>query len=292
MFKIVKVSSECLVCLRHLIESTAKAACASAVLRERAVKEAWNVVQQMKTNALSPAYLANRFHPIIKEICRNPDPFVQQKRQEMVIASELTQHHRPFQNASFRDLLVFAARGNVIDFFRPVEELEQWFLQPVHFDIDHIGLLERSLQRKKQAVLWLADNAGEIFFDLPFLENLSQKGHQIYYAVKAAGVQNDLTLEDLQNWPMGNLPMEVVDTGVATVGLELDHISDRFRCLYNSVDLIIGKGMGHFETLAHQDDPRLFLLFMAKCVPVARTLGVSLNHFVAYFVSGGNSAGK
>jgi uncharacterized protein with ATP-grasp and redox domains len=42
----------------------------------------------------------------------------------------------------------------------------------------------------------------------------------------------------------------------------------------------VAKGMGHFETLGHLPDPRLFFLLQAKCLPVAQALGVSRGSFI------------
>ena len=44
--------------------------------------------------------------------------------------------------------------------------------------------------------------------------------------------------------------------------------------------LIVAKGMGHFETMSHLADPRVWFLLQAKCCPVAQALGVDLNAFV------------
>ena len=50
--------------------------------------------------------------------------------------------------------------------------------------------------------------------------------------------------------------------------------SPEFRQRFADADLILAKGMGHFETLAHLDDPRIFFLLQAKCRPIAAALGV------------------
>lgn len=283
--KTIRISSECKQCLRRLIENTVAAASPSPELRQKAVEQAWNLVERMQDDITSPAHLANCFHPVIKSVCQNPDPFADQKQMEMRAASNLAESYRPSEEASFREWLMFAAMGNVIDFFRPAHELEQWMEQPVHFGLDRIDSLERKLETGRKTILWLADNAGEVFFDLPFLKKLTQEGHEVFYAVKGGPIQNDLTSKDLLGWSLDTSFLQLVDTGAATVGLEMDRVSESFRELYHAVDLIIAKGMGHFETLAGVKDPRLFFLLMAKCHPVARALGVPLNHFVAFFVN-------
>ena len=71
-----------------------------------------------------------------------------------------------------------------------------------------------------------------------------------------------------------------MDTGARTVGLELHQASPDFQELYAAARLIVAKGMGHFETMSHQSDPRVWFLLQAKCAPVAQALGVDVNAFV------------
>jgi len=70
-----------------------------------------------------------------------------------------------------------------------------------------------------------------------------------------------------------------VDIGARTVGLHLHEVSPDFRELYETARLILAKGMGHFETMSHLADPRVWFLLQAKCAPVAQALGVDLNAF-------------
>ena len=77
------------------------------------------------------------------------------------------------------------------------------------------------------------------------------------------------------------VPAQVVSTGAEMVGLMLSYASEEFKKLYFSADVVVAKGMGHFETLGNEPGREIFLLLCAKCVPVARALGVSLNAYVA-----------
>ena len=129
-------------------------------------------------------------------------------------------------------------------------------------------------------LLYLADNAGEQFFDRPLVSGLRRRGWRVVYAVKGGAIQNDLTLADLTASGLRNVLEPVVDTGACTVGLELDGISPAFGELYATADIILAKGMGHFETMSHLGDPRVWFLLQAKCAPVAQALGVEVNAFV------------
>ena len=70
-------------------------------------------------------------------------------------------------------------------------------------------------------ILYLADNAGEQFFDRPLVASLRRRGWRVLYAVKAGPIQNDLTLADLEASGLRAALEPVVDTGARTVGLEL-----------------------------------------------------------------------
>ena len=121
------------------------------------------------------------------------------------------------------------------------------------------------------------------------LKRLSVIGHRVTYAVKEAPIQNDLCWNDVKELDIDWNSITVISTGAATVGLELERTSGYFQSLYKGADLIIGKGMGHFETLWTSKDPRIFLIFQAKCMPVAETIGVPINSGVACFVGTGGT---
>ena len=285
------VAPECVDCLRRLIRKTVEAASDSPELRARAARKALETMERLRDRAPSPAYVANRFHPVIQEVCGNRDPFAASKVREMETARRLAVRYAPGPGFSLREGLLFSALGNALDFFRPAEEMEPWLENPPPLELDRTGLLEERLAGGKRRVVWLADNAGEVFFDRPAVEELARRGHRVAYAVKGGAVQNDLTLEDFERRGPKGFCCQVASTGAATVGLELDRASPAFRKLFRGADWIVAKGMGHFETLWWQRDPRVFLLLMAKCGPVARALGVAANGLAAGFASGGSVAG-
>ena len=55
-----------------------------------------------------------------------------------------------------------------------------------------------------QEILWLADNDGEVIFDLAFVQDLVGCGHRITIVGKAEDASNDVTLADLHE--MVNYP--------------------------------------------------------------------------------------
>jgi len=98
--------------------------------------------------------------------------------------------------------------------------------------------------------------------------------------VKGGPIQNDLTKKDLEASGLLAAMEPVVDTGARTVGFVAAEASASFLRLYQQADLILAKGMGHFETMSHLHDARIFFLLQAKCRPVAQSLGVRVGSYV------------
>lgn len=268
--------SECLPCLKRLVELTVSLATPEPELRRRAQTAAWAMVEAEAGPGAIPAVIANRFHRLIRELTGNPDPFLPRKQAETALLARLARQVVPEPPpAELGALLTLAALGNALDFFRPEAEVCREILQPPAFARWDLGPFVAALDGKPGLLLYLADNAGEQYFDLPLVQALRARGWEVIYVVKGGPVQNDLTREDLAASGLAAALAPMTDTGAQTVGLVLEECSPEFRELYARARLILAKGMGHFETMGHLDDPRLFFLLQAKCVPVAGALGVA-----------------
>jgi len=276
----MSIRQECHACLLQLIEQTVALATADPDLQAAARSRAQAILAAEFTPQAIPARIANRFHPVIKDVTGNPDPFRARKQRETALARRLAAQLLPQQPREPNTLLALAATGNALDFFRPEADISRDMVSPAVFTAADLDPWWRRLQARPGVLLYLADNAGEQFFDLPLVLYLRDLGWQVYYVVKGGPIQNDLTREDLTASGVAPALAPVVDTGAATVGLELELASPEFQCLFQQADLILAKGMGHYETLAHLPDPRLFFLLQAKCPPVAASLQVPRRSFV------------
>ncbi len=278
------ISDTCRKCLERLIDLTVRNATQDSILQTKARKKALEILEELKDQPnINPAHIANRFHPVIKTICKCEDPFEKIKRKEIEIARKISEtHHPPHDN--LYNLIVYSLKGNCIDFFRQPEELEKQLSGSLLISINEINLLLERISDVPKFIIFLPDNAGEVFFDLPLLKTLAKMGHKVVYAVKEAPMQNDLSWKDIKELDIDWGGITVISTGAATVGLEIERTSGYFQSLYKRADIIIGKGMGHFETMWPLGDSRIFLLFQAKCLPVATSIGVQLNSGIACFI--------
>lgn len=272
----MRMGKDCPDCLRWLAKLTVDSASQDPELKEEMMRRAEEIISSYPPSSV-PSDVSNEFLRMIYEVSGNPDPFKERKTEEMKRAKEIAAKFG--EPDDLRKLVELAAIGNSLDFFLPVSSLESAITEKPEFALDGRGELEKRLERANK-VLYIADNAGEVFFDLPFLKFLSKRV-DVYYAVKEKPIQNDLSMADLEGI---EVPAEVVPAP-PTVGVYLSLAKDSFRQVFNSADIIISKGMGNYETLSELDlGGRCFYILRAKCRPVAESLGVEKGSYVAAFV--------
>jgi uncharacterized protein with ATP-grasp and redox domains len=276
----MSIQPECRPCLERLIDLTVDLATTDPALQAEARLQARAILEKEFSPQAVSACIANKFHQSIKAVTGNPDPFLPRKRMETEMARNIAAKIIPGWGSTPDACLALAAAGNALDFFRPADEIARDMFSQVQFSGSQLGLWHQKVVEQPGILLYLADNAGEQFFDLPLVQSLREAGWQVLYAIKGGPIQNDLSRRDLADSGLQPALEPVIDTGALTVGLELAQTSLEFQDLFTKADLILAKGMGHFETLSHLPDPRLFFLLQAKCPPVAANLGVAVGSFV------------
>lgn len=276
----MKATKECYTCLQRLIYQAAQLATGDEQLQAKAVREALRILEQGFSCDQVSIVIATELHRAIREITGNDDPYREMKEREIAVAQELCDGISAENFGDFRDCLKLAAKANAIDFFRPLDTMKKDMKKPLCFAIDHSEQFEAKLKVANK-VLYLADNAGEALLDLPLI-TLMGKSVQVTYVVKASPVQNDITLEELRRAGIEGQFSRVITTGTATPGIVFSQASHEFKQEFQSADLIFAKGMGYWESLSELPARgRVFYCLMAKCQPVADSLRVPLNSYVA-----------
>ena len=278
--KPMRIDMECRNCLTRLADLTAALATKDPGLQTKAYNAALAIIAAEYSPEAIPALIANRFHLAIQEITGNPDPFLRRKEAETAFLHRHFRAIAPNFPETLESRLKLAVLGNAVDFFRSEKEVAGEFSQRFTFAISHLAAFRDLLGAGPGLLLYLADNAGEQHFDAPLVQFLRGLGWQVFYVVKGGPIQNDLTRADLEASGLHYLLEPVLETGVRSVGLVLAEASAAFQEAFHRARLIVAKGMGHFETLGHLGDPRLFFLLQAKCRPVAQALGVRQGKFV------------
>lgn len=233
----------------------------------------------------SPPELGRQIHKLVRKLTGNPDPYLNQKQENIRHALELYPGLRE-RIANEEQPAVAALRlaiaGNVIDLganhewesSRLAEELNADLHAPIDGDID--AFLE--VFRQAGDILYLGDNSGELVFDRLFLEQFP--GKRVWFAVRGEAVINDATRAEAELAGISSIA-NVIDNGSDAPGTLLPLCSDQFRRHFREADLVVSKGQGNYEGLSDCDREVYFLL-KAKCNVVSRRLACKKGSLVLH----------
>ena len=282
----MKVEHECASCILSRAAAEAKEATPNTALRFRAMCELLRMLAKEFRPTSVPADLGTERDRLLRRITGSADPYKRSKRISNEKALKLLPYARKLveegytQQDRFKRAALVAIVGNLIEFDIPghkasFSSLKKSFREAAKdLAVDDIGQIF-DLAKKARTILYLADNAGEIVFDTLLVEELKETGASVVVVVKGGPVINDATLEDAEASGMSTVASKVITTGTDAVGFAAKEVSKEFLDAYNSVDLIIAKGMGYAETLTeHKMHKPHALLFRSKCNPVANYFGV------------------
>lgn len=231
-----------------------------------------------------PPVTAQMIHRRLRDILPGGDPYREAKDRQNELAARLMPAIRR-RISECSDPLTMAMRyaitGNIIDlgaknnlgFGDVYAELQSAPLQPIFGDPEAFN----EAVEKAENILYLADNAGEIFFDRLLIERLGKA--KITLAVRGKPVINDATLPDALAAGLDELA-EVIDNGSDAPGTILADCSEEFRGYFDRADMIIAKGQGNYESLVGVNRP-IFFLFRTKCSVISRHSGYPIGTYVA-----------
>jgi uncharacterized protein with ATP-grasp and redox domains len=286
---------QCADCLMSLTKDVVTlAASENPGLFEKAEHITRNILADAGNNELSSPQIANRILREIKHITGIADPYENFKAREMAQARKIFSHIEDHVAGNLRSRATLAALGNSLDFFyNPAEalaDIPDLFQNGISFYFDHIDPLRVYLSTRPKIVVYLTDNAGEIYFDIPLYDYLKRHCERIYLVVKGGPSFNDLTRAELQSQKLVGRFDIVADTGTDGAGIDWDNVSGDFLDLLASADLIISKGMANFETLypRHISAPSFYLL-KVKCEPIQNYIQAPANSFLAIWKEGNSS---
>jgi len=193
--------------------------------------------------------------------------------------------------ASSEDKLLTATKiavaGNVIDLAAEVEfDLEEELAKVFHTEFTHNNFeeLEKELT-KVQTVLVIGDNVGEHIFDYLFIQTLQELYPNVMYSYMVRGnpIINDVTMLEAKEAGFDKL-CNLVDSGVNTPGFAYNRANEESQKLFDSVDLVISKGMGNYECLSPSHRNNIVFLLKVKCGVVANALHKNIGDIICKLV--------
>ena len=278
----MKSTPECMACLFDQAIRTAQLITPETKIHEKIIRTLAARVAGMSLED-NPAVLSQHVYDVAAEVSGVIDPYKQLKKETNQKAMELLprleelvfQSDDPLKNA-----VHLAVAGNVIDFGINADmdvEKDVLAIAEQSFAIDHLEEFRKQLSPGVK-LLYLGDNSGEIVFDRVLLEELLELEADVVFAVKSGPIINDVTMEDAEFTGITGIT-RVIETGSNDIGVNWEKSSEEFKKIFLEADIILGKGHGNFETLSGSPY-NVFSLLKAKCVCVARELGVPLGSIV------------
>ncbi|MFW9905647.1 MAG: DUF89 domain-containing protein [Candidatus Thorarchaeota archaeon] len=292
------MKSECLYCLFFRAKKQVERLTTDEDLRYNALAGVIQIMAEHVTpNApkkihhpllLCPSYIGTKRDRFLQNILQVEDIYEQEKIRLKALTRQLWSMIQRKTNLDdlekkLKIALAIATTANIIEYDLLSQENE-FYLEDleniindaeIQWDPLSIKLLPCLISEilKAKSILYLTDNVGEVIFDAQVINILLQLDKEITVAGKSKPILNDATIKDLQDlWVELSTARSpnIVSIGTNSVGLLLDEISNEFWEIIGKSDLIIAKGMGHFETLPEYDwNQPVWCLFRVKCKPVS-----------------------
>jgi len=225
----------------------------------------------------TPPFIGRDIHRIVRLLSGNSDPYLDIKKDSNTLAFKLMPSLQELIKGSadpFETAVRLAIAGNIIDCGQGdhlsekkiQKTVSQCLDQPVSKDA--INELKEEI-KKASNILYLGDNAGEVFFDRLLIEELN--GYPITFVVRGAPTINDALKDDARIAGIDKL-VAVIDNGSDVPGTILEECSEEFKRVFRDADLVIAKGQGNYETLS-DEKKKIFFLLKVKCSLIAQDIG-------------------
>ncbi len=274
----MKAKLECIPCIFNQAFRAGSAATKNKSLIRKILNKAGEEVKNLDLN-LTPPEAALPIYRLVAEVTGNENPYKDVKIEHIKRALEIFPLMKERVNSvddKLKEAVKIAIVGNAIDLGSTLEniDIKKEFenVENGNFFMDSFGEFLNLIDNSNN-ILYLSDNAGETVFDRPLIDEIKRSGKNLIYAVKEKPIINDAVYEDAI---LSGIDVNIISTGSDIAGTVLSSCSKEFLRYFKSVDLIIAKGQGNYETLSDIKAP-IFFLFKVKCRPIADDTGFSIN---------------
>jgi len=280
----------CPSCLLNRVYYEARLVTDDDEIIRRCVDEALKMLAENFSKRPINAHLATRIHRRVYEILNCEDPYKKVKEKANEVAKRFLPEAEKIVEKSedkFKTSLIASIIGNTFDYgvlgHKVSEEIRDYFMSMIKkgLKIDHT---DRIKELCKGNVVYLTDNAGEIFFDTLFMREIKKTCKRLTVVVRGRPVLSDATLEDALLAGVDKIADEILTNGKGAIGIILEELPDETLKRLENADIIIAKGMANYECLSEAEFKPIAFLLTAKCEPVAKDIGVEVEDMVAMVV--------
>ncbi len=273
----------CIPCVVKQCQRIAQRVSSEAAVFYEVTKLAMELVSQFSLKE-PPSLFTSQIIREVYKLLNSPDPFIDLKREMQELGKKTAAKIKRIIDASrdpIHTAIKFAGAGNIID-IGPQDNFDlERTLTDITFAWDDYKIFKNKLKGSEK-LLYILDNAGEIYFDELLIERLLRLADlKVIMVVKERPILNDATLKEVKETRLFDLG-EVITTGSGFLGINFQEASERFLSEYETADMVIAKGHANFESLIDCERDGFFIL-KAKCPVVANRLGVKVGDLVFYY---------
>ena len=306
----MKPKSDCIACLVERTKYECDIAFNDDSEKIRAMEEFIAfLMAHLGEEGKAPAFFGTERERIIKRRSGVKDPHREIKRRSNEVAKGLLSEVSDFYDAAvaksgnkLEALVRIAAAANSMEYgvkgyFYDDDAFKDDFVHTLNENLNWDKDLITSAIKERNKILYLTDNAGEVFFDAFVIRKLIELGKEVVVSPKSAPVINDATTEDVKEAieKVGISDpglVKIVPSG-SCIGVLIEEAEEEFMDVFcDDRYLVIAKGMGNYETISEFEaraelglSGRLIYVFRAKCEPIASNIGVKRGELVAKLVS-------
>lgn len=287
----MKTYLDCIPCFYRQALDAARIAGADELIQKKIIDELSQLIPNFSLET-APPEMGRAIYSLVGKISGVKDPFKEIKENSNKFALKLYPKLKQEINIS-EDKLLAAVKlsiiGNIIDYeaknsLNVVEEIDHLFQGNFTINNENSSTTFKYNQFKEalnkvDAIIYLADNAGEVVFDRLLIEELVKElGKKVIYVVRGKPIINDALIEDAIFCGI-NKVAKITSSGSDAPGTILKYCSPEFMELYQDAELIISKGQGNYESLS-EEDKSIFFLFKAKCLVIAQDVSCKVGDMV------------
>lgn len=282
----MKTHPRCAPCLLSRVQFEAQLSTNDLKLQKKVVLAGIEVLRKYMIDGAPATHLSTKIHREAYRILGDIDPYSEKKKESNVAAMKLLPLAREFvsEKDSFRRAVLVSIIGNSFDFgvlgFDADKATAKDAMQKQiehGLDVDDSDKIKTMLNN----VVYLADNCGEIVFDMLLFEQIIKLGGKITLVVRGAPILNDVTMKEALELGIDKMVYRVLTTGSNAIGLCLQEAPPELVEALGNASLIISKGMANYETMSEYDFRPIAYLLKTKCESVAEAMGLKRNMNVA-----------
>ncbi len=276
----MEIMEGCLPCLLRQAGEAAKKVGSDPETEKNVLIKTKEILARFKEYENAP-HLAEAIHGCVKKYTKNSDPYKAQKQSDLAAAKSLIPILKSFIDSSSHKLysaLKVSCVGNNLDSAvysnMDIKDCIETELN-TPFTLCDKEIFEEKLKNAK-SILIIGDNAGEAVFDKVFMDSLSGDV-SFTYAVRSTPIINDVTVLEAKSAGIDK-SAKIIASGSTAPGTVLSEVSEEFKEALKTVDIVISKGQGNFESLS--EIKGIFFLLKAKCPVIAQRFGVTAGSYI------------